>query len=108
MVKIMNKIKLKKNDIVKVTAGKSKGHVGKITKVMPKDNKIIVEGANQVKKHFKASASGPGTIKSVEMPLDISKVAYYLSNEQKCTKIGYKFDENNKKIRFAKLTGEVI
>lgn len=100
-------MKLKKNDTVKIVAGKDKGFVGKIVKVDPCKNRVIVQGANLVKKTVKKrSPQDQGGIIDIEAPIDVSNVALVVDG--KITKIGYKFDDNGQKVRFAKKTGEVL
>lgn len=100
-------MKLKKNDTVKILTGKDKGLTGKIVKVNPITNRVIVQGANLVKKTVKKrSQQDQGGIIDIEAPIHVSNLAY-IANGQ-ISKIGYKFDENGKKVRFAKKTGEVL
>lgn len=96
--------KIKKGDTVKVIAGKDKGKEGKVLSV--KAGKVLVEGVNTVTKHSKASQANPnGGIIHQEAPIDASNVMYVANG--KVTRIGFKI-ENDKKVRFAKSTGEVI
>ena len=96
--------KIKKGDTVKVIAGKDKGREGKVTSV--KDGKVIIEGINQVTKHTKPNQANPqGGIVQKSAPLDISNVMYL--HKGKATRVGFKMD-GDKKVRFAKTTGEVI
>ena len=97
-----NKIKLKKGDEVIVLAGKDKGKTGKIIKVKPLNNKAIVAGINKVKKHKKPDNNQAGGIVEKEMPIHISNLSYYDSAMKKGIKIGFKFSDKNKKIRFNK------
>ena len=97
-----NKIKLKKGDEVIVLAGKDKGKIGKIIKIKPINNKVIVAGINKVKKHNKPDNNQPGGIVEKEMPIHISNLSYYDSAMKKGVKIGFKFSDKNKKIRFNK------
>ena len=100
-------MKLKKNDTVMVMTGKDKGLVGKIVKVKPNTNRAIVQGANLVKKTVKKrSQQDQGGIIDIEAPIAISNLSLVVDG--KISKIGYKFDENGKKVRFAKKTGEVL
>ena len=87
----MFKLKIKKGDEVIVTTGKDRGKKGKIIKVFPKDNKIVVAGINVVKKHTKPTQTSQGGILSKEMPINISNVAYFDSEANGPTKIGFKF-----------------
>jgi large subunit ribosomal protein L24 len=100
-------MKLKKNDTVMVMTGKDKGLVGKIVKVNPNTNRAIVQGANLVKKTVKKrSQQDQGGIIDIEAPIAVSNLSLLVDG--KISKIGYKFDENGKKVRFAKKTGEVL
>jgi large subunit ribosomal protein L24 len=102
----MATLKIKKGDTVKVIAGKDKDREGKVTSVDAKNHRIIVEGINMVTKHEKPSMKNQnGGIIQIEAPLDISNVMYV--HKGKPTRVGFK-TENDKKVRFAKSTGEVI
>ena len=97
-----NKIKLKKGDEVIVITGKDKGKTGKITKMHPNIFKAIVSGVNKVKKHQKPDKNQSGGIVEKEMPIDVSNLSYYDATLKKGIKIGFKFSDKNKKIRFNK------
>ena len=102
----MATLKIKKGDTVKVIAGKDNGKEGKVVSVDPKNGKVVVEGVNVVKKHTKPSmANHNGGIITKEAPIDASNVMYV--HKGKTTRIGFKM-ENDKKVRFAKSTGDVI
>ena len=102
----MATFKIKKGDTVKVIAGKDNGKEGKVLSVDPKNNKVVVEGVNVIKKHTKPSAANQnGGIISKEAAIDASNVMYV--HKGKATRVGFKI-ENDKKVRFAKSTGEVI
>lgn len=102
----MSTMKIKKGDTVKVIAGKDKDKEGKVISVDVKNGKVIVEGVNVVTKHTKPSAANQnGGIVQKEAPIDISNVMYV--HKGKVTRIGFKM-ENDKKVRFAKATGDVI
>ena len=102
----MATMKIKKGDTVKVIAGKDVGAEGKVLAVDKKNGKVLVEGINMVKKHTKPSvANQNGGIVEKEAYLDASNVMYL--HKGKATRIGFKV-ENDKKVRFAKSTGEVI
>ena len=99
-------MRLKKDDTVKIIAGKDKGLTGKIVKVDPVNERVIVQGANMVKKTMKKqNAQDKGGIVEVEAPIHVSNVA--LVSKRSVSKIGYKM-ENGKKVRYAKKTGEVL
>ena len=102
----MSMLKIKKGDTVKVIAGKDKDKEGKVIAVNQKDGKVVVEGVNMVTKHTKPSASNAnGGIIHQEGPIDASNVMYM--HKGKATRVGIKMD-GDKKVRFAKSTGEVI
>ena len=102
----MATLKIKKGDTVKVIAGKDKDREGKVTTVDAKNHKIVVEGINMVTKHEKPSAKNQnGGIIQKEAPQDISNVMYVHKGQP--TRVGFKI-EKDKKVRFAKSTGEVI
>jgi len=102
----MATLKIKKNDTVKVIAGKDAGKEGKVLVVDQKNAKVIVEGVNMVTKHMKPSqANQNGGIVQKEAPIDISNVMLVFKG--KATRVGFKMD-GDKKVRVAKATGEVI
>lgn len=103
-------MKIKKNDKVQIIAGKDKGKEGKVLKVYAKENKVIVEGVNMVKKHTKANPQGgQGSIQTMEAPIDASNVMYLYKG--KPARIGYTVevvDGKNVKKRIAKPSGDLI
>ena len=100
-------MKLKKGDTVVVIAGKDKGVEGEVIQVMPRDNKVIVNGVNTAKKHSKPRKSNQqGGIIDRDMPVDASNVM--LVHKGKPTRVGYKVNDDGTKVRVAKSTGEVI
>ena len=106
----MTKIKIKKNDIVMVTSGNSKGTKGKVIRVFPKENRAMVEGANLVSKHSKPNAENPqGGILKKEAKIHISNLVMVDPKSGDATKVGRKVDEKSGKIiRYSKKSGEVI
>lgn len=99
------KTKLKKGDEVVILTGRSKGTQGKIEKILD-NGKVIVAGANVFKKNQKPDMQNPeGGIVSRPMPLDISNVAFVDPKSKKATRLGYKVEEGNKKVRVAKASG---
>ena len=99
--------KIKKGDTVVLLTGKDKGKQGTVTRVFPKEERVLVEGLNMVQRHTKATQFDPqGGIKNKEAPLHVSNVAFVDSNG-KATRVGFRMD-GDKKVRFAKTTGEVI
>lgn len=102
----MSTMKIKKDDMVKVIAGRDKDKEGRVLSVNKKDGKVLVEGVNMLTKHTKPSmANQNGGIVHQEGPIDISNVMYL--HKGKPTRIGFKMD-GDRKVRFAKSTGEVI
>lgn len=102
----MSMMKIKKGDTVKVIAGKDKDKEGKVIAVDHKNAKVTVEGINMITKHTKPSAANQnGGIIQKEAPIDASNVMYV--HKGKATRIGFKFD-GDKKVRFAKSTGDII
>ena len=99
-------MRLKKNDTVKIIAGKDKGKIGKIVKINPETERVIVQGANMGTKTIKKkNPQDKGGIMVVEAPIHVSNVA--IVSKDKTSRIGYKL-ENGKKVRYAKKTGEVL
>ena len=100
------KLKLKKGDLVRVISGDDKGREGKITQVFPKEMRALVEGINMVTKHQKPTANNTqGGIIKKEAPLHLSKLMLVVGG--KPTRVGRKLVDN-KIVRYAKKTGEVI
>ena len=99
--------KIKKGDRVVVLTGKDKGRQGSISKVFPKEERVLVGGVNMVQRHTRPSQGDPqGGIKNKEAPLHLSNVAL-VDSKGKPTRVGFRMD-GDKKVRFAKTTGEVI
>ena len=99
--------KIKKGDSVVVLTGKDKGRSGTVLKVLPEDNRVVVQGINMVQRHTRPSQSNPnGGIVNKEASLHVSNVAHVDSNG-KPTRVGFKI-EGDKKVRVAKTTGDVI
>ena len=102
----MSALKIKKGDLVKVIAGKDKEKEGKVISVNKDNNTVVVEGVNMVTKHTKPSAQNQaGGIVTTEGPINASNVMYL--HKGKATRVGFKMD-GDKKVRFAKSTGDII
>ncbi len=100
-------MKIKKGDSVKVITGNDKSKVGRVIKVYPKRERILVEGVNMVKKHTRPTQENQqGGILEKESTIHISNVKLVVDGTP--TKVGYKTLENGKKARLAKATGEII
>lgn len=99
---------VKTGDKVKVISGKYKGKEGVILKSFPKQNRVLVEGVNIVKKHQKPSqANQTGGIVEMEAPIHVSNVMLIDPSTGQATRVSYKV-ENGKKVRVSKRTGEVL
>ncbi len=104
-----NKLKIKKGDTVLVIAGKDVGKKGKVLKVEPAKNRIVVEGVNRVKKHQKPTRALPqGGILQIESPIHVSNVMLLCNKCNKPTRVGRKFLDTGEKVRVCKKCGEVI
>ena len=99
---------LKVGDKVVVIAGASKGKEGKITKTLAKENRVVVEGVNIVKKHKKGNGQESGGILEVEAPIHASNVMIIDPKTKKRSRIGHTIIEKDKKVRVAKKSGEKI
>lgn len=98
--------KLRKGDKVVVLTGKDKGKQGEITSVNPSANKAIVGGVKMAIRHTRQTQTSEGGRISKEMPIDLSNLAIVDANG-KATRVGFR-EEDGKKVRFAKTTGEAI
>jgi len=98
--------KLKKGDKVIVLTGRDKGKRGEIAQVLPKDNTAVVDGINMAIRHTKQSAATQGGRLPKALPIDLSNLAL-MDKNGKPTRVGFRMD-GDKKVRFAKTTGEAI
>ena len=101
--------RIKQGDDIIVRTGKDKGKSGRVSKVL-KDNKVLVEGINQVKKNQKPNpnAGVSGGIIVKDMPINISNIGLYNPVTKKADRVGFKFLEDGKKVRYFKSTNEVV
>ncbi len=103
------KPRIRKGDLVMVIAGREKGKTGRIKKVLRKEDRVIVEGLNLVRKHVRPSERYPqGGIVEMEAPIHISNVLLYCHKCGRGVRIGVKFLEDGKKVRVCKKCGEVL
>lgn len=104
-------MKVHKGDMVLVISGPDKGAKGKVIQAFPKADKVLVEGVNRVKKHVANSApergAESGGIVTQEAPIHVSNVMV-LDSDGDPTRIGYRFDENGKKVRISRRNGKDI
>ncbi|WP_027120434.1 50S ribosomal protein L24 [Mycoplasmopsis lipofaciens] len=103
------KVKFRKNDEVVVIAGDNKGQVGRIIRTDLKNNRVFIKDVNMVTKHVKPTQGQDGTIKRTEAPIHVSNIAILVKKATKekpatFSKVGYKFDKDNKKVRIARKT----
>lgn len=104
-----NKLHVKKDDVVFVISGKDKGKKGRVIAAFPRENRVLVEGINMVKRHTKPSVKNPqGGILNQEAPIHVSNVMLVDPKTGKPTRVGYKVLETGEKVRIAKKSGEVI
>ncbi|MGG1519912.1 50S ribosomal protein L24 [Paenibacillus oryzisoli] len=104
-----NKLHVKKDDVVFVITGKDKGKKGRVIAAYPRQNRVLVEGVNMVKKHAKPSQQNPqGGILTQEAAIHVSNVMLIDPKSGKPTRVGYKVLDNGTKVRVAKKSGEVI
>jgi len=100
---------VKKGDTVQVISGSSKGKVGEIIKALPKSSKVVVKGVNVITKHVKPQQEGEtGQIVTYEAPIHSSKVMLYSTKQKVASRVGYTIDEQGRKVRMLKKTGEII
>ena len=103
------KMKIKKNDSVIVIAGKDKGKTGMVKEVLPKENRVVVVGINMMTKHTKPTQNDPqGGRKQIEASIHASNVAHIDPKTKKPTRVGYKTVDKDRKVRFARASGELI
>ncbi|MBB4911360.1 50S ribosomal protein L24 [Actinophytocola algeriensis] len=104
-------MKIKKGDTVVVIAGKDKGAKGKVIQSYPERGKILVEGVNRIKKHTRISQTQRGAqsggIVTQEAAIDVSNVMI-VGDDGKPTRVGYKFDDEGRKVRISRRTGKEI
>ena len=104
-------MKIKKGDMVQVISGKDKGAQGKGIEAYPKRQRVLVEGVNRMKKQvansYNERGAESGGIVTQEAPIHVSNVMV-LDSDGKPTRVGYRFDENGKKVRVAKSNGKDI
>nr|WP_208430564.1 50S ribosomal protein L24 [Methyloligella halotolerans] len=102
------KLKVRKGDKVVVTSGKDKGKRGEVLRVMPSENRVLVQGVGVVQRHQRQTANQEAGIVAKEAPIHISNIALEDPKDGEPTRVGYKFLKDGRKVRFAKRSGEVI
>jgi large subunit ribosomal protein L24 len=102
-------MKIRKGDMVKVIAGNDKGKVGKVLKVFPEANRVIIEGVNLIKRHSRPTPKNrKGGIIEKEGPINASKAMYFDSRSNTVARLGHKILGDGKKVRINKKTAEII
>lgn len=102
------KMKIHRDDTVIVIAGKFKGRIGKVVRVLPEDGRVVVEGVALQKRHVKAQGEQAGSIIEKERPLHVSNVALWNPTENRRVKVGFKTQDDGTKVRVDKKTGSVV
>lgn len=100
--------KIKKGDRVIVLTGRSKGKVGEVLRMLPNEEKAVVQDVNMVKRHTKPSQTAQGGIVEKETPIELSNLAHVDPKTSKPTRVGFKTLDDGRKVRYAKRSGEVI
>jgi large subunit ribosomal protein L24 len=101
------KLKIKKDDTVLVMVGKHKGKRGKVLKVFPQENRVLVEGVNTVTRNVKPTQENPEGSYTKELPIHVSNVALIDPKQDCATRVGYRMNGETKE-RFAKKSGETL
>lgn len=102
------KFKIRKGDTVIVRVGRDKGKKGEVLSVVKDDSKVLVKGINLVKRHTKPTQTNSGGIVQKELPIHISNVALLDPKDGNVTKVGFKFQKDGTKVRYAKKSGEIL
>jgi large subunit ribosomal protein L24 len=104
----VKKFKIKKGDRVVVITGRDCGRQGEVLRVLRKEDRLVVQGVNMVKRHQRPSAGHPGGIVDKEASIHISNVAHIDPDSGKPTRVGYRMLDDGRKVRFARRSGEII
>ena len=91
-----------------VTTGRDRGRQGEVLRVLRKEDRLVVQGVNMVKRHQRPSAGHPGGIVDKEASIHISNVAHIDPDSGKPTRVGYRMLDDGRKVRFARRSGEII
>jgi len=104
----MPKLKVKKGDTVVVITGRDKGKRGEVLRVLPTENRLIVQGVHIARRHTKQSLGNPGGIVDKELTIHVSNVAHIDPQSNRPTRVGYRTLDGGRKVRIARRSGEVI
>lgn len=100
--------KIRKGDQVVVLSGRDKGKKGEVIRVLDRGNRVLVQGVNVVKRHTRPQTGNPGGIVEKEASLDVSNIAITDPKSGEATRVGFKFLDDGRKVRFAKKSGEIV
>jgi large subunit ribosomal protein L24 len=100
--------RIRKGDNVIVVTGRDKGKKGSVLRVLPAEERVLVQGVNVVKRHMRASARQAGGIVEKEAPIHLSNVALIDPQSGKATRVGFRTLDDGRKVRVARRSGEVI
>ena len=100
--------RVRKGDRVVVTTGRDNGKTGEVLSVLPKENRLVVQGVNMIKRHTRATQTQSGGIIEREAPLHLSNVMLADPKTGEATRVGFKTLDDGRKVRVAKRSGEVI
>jgi large subunit ribosomal protein L24 len=104
----MSAAKIKKGDYVVVLTGRDKGKKGEVIRSLPDADRVVVQGVNLVKRHTRPTQMSAGGIVEKEATIHVSNVAHVDPKDGKPTRVGFKTLEDGRKVRIAKLSGEVL
>jgi large subunit ribosomal protein L24 len=104
----MAKMKIKKGDTVVVISGRDKGRTGEVLRVLPAEERLIVQGVHIARRHTRPRMGNPGGIVEKELTIHVSNVAHIDPRSDKPTRVGYRTLADGRKVRFARRSGEVI
>ena len=102
------KFRIKKGDRVIVTTGRERGKTGDVLSVLRKEDRVLVQGINMVRRHTRPSQMNAGGIVEKEAPIHISNIAHIDPKTDKPTRVGYRTTDDGRKLRYAKRSGEPI
>jgi large subunit ribosomal protein L24 len=100
--------RIRKGDRVVVLAGRDRGKEGEVLKVLPKEDRVVVQGVMTIRRHERPSARSAGGIVTKEAPVHVSNVAHVDPQDGKPTRVGFKFLDDGRKVRYAKRSGELL
>ena len=104
----MPKLKIKKGDNVVVISGRDKGKSGEVLRVYPTEARAVVQGVHIARRHTKPRMGDPGGIVEKELTIHVSNLAHVDPQSGKPTRVGFKFLDDGRKVRFARRSGEML